>query len=124
MRRCTPREGRHAAGAANPGSKPVTLGCGVIVGAPRLSVHCDGMDEGSCKYADQSGVGTADPMQMSCSSAFDRPGAASAALYNPVGVRLRKSPPPPRTMVLARPSQPATHHLNPTRGETCSSGGV
>src|SRR5205814_2405090 len=124
MRRCTRREARHARGATNPGSNTVTLGCGVTVTAPTLAVHCDGMDDGSCRYADQSGVGTADPMQMSCASAFDRPGAASAALYSPVGVRLRKSPAPPRTMVRAGPSEPETIHVNPTRGETCSSVGM
>src|SRR5256885_7403507 len=118
MRRCTPREARHARGATNPGSNTVTLGCGVIVTAPTLSVHCDGMDDGSCRYADQSGVGTADPMQMSCASAFDRPGAASAALYSPGGGRLRNSPAPPRTVVLARPAQPGTLHVDPHPGET------
>src|SRR6184192_212936 len=124
MRRCTPSEARQARGAANAGSNTVTLGCGVIVTALAVSVHCDGMADGSCRYADQSGVGTAAPIQTSCSSALDRPGAASAALYSPVGVRLRKSPAPPRTMVLAGPSEPATIHVNPTRGETCSSVGM
>ena len=124
MRRCTPSEARQARGAANAGSNTVTLGCGVIVTALAVSVHCDGMADGSCRYADQSGVGTAAPIQTSCSSALDRPGAASAALYSPVGVRLRKSPTPPRTMVLAGPSEPASIQVNPRRGETCSSVGM
>src|SRR5207237_612817 len=98
MRRCTPSEARQARGAANAGSNAVTLGCGVIVTALAVSVHCVGMAAGSCRYADQSGVGTADPMHTSWLSALDKPGAASAALYRPLGVRLRKSPAPPRTM--------------------------
>src|SRR2546430_14101440 len=124
MRRCTPSEARQARGAANAGSNTVTLGCGVIVTALAVSVHCDGMADGSCRYADQSGVGTAAPIQTSCSSALDRPGAASAALYSPVGARLRKFPTPPRTMVLAGPSEPATTPENPTRGRRSSSLGM
>src|SRR2546428_837358 len=121
MRRCTRSEARHARGAANAGSNTVTLGRGVIVTALAVSVHCDGMVDGSCTYADQSGVGTAAPMHTSCSSAFDSPGAASAVLYSPVGVRLRKSPTPPRTMMLTGPSDPASIQVHPTRGESCSS---
>ena len=80
MRRCTPSEARQARGAVYPGSNTVTLGWGEIVTALAESVHCDGMADGSCMYADQSGVGTALPMHTSCSSAFESPGAARAAV--------------------------------------------
>src|SRR2546430_16631093 len=112
MRRCTPSEARQARGAANAGSNTVTLGCGVIVTALAVSVHCDGMADGSCRYADQSGVGTAAPIQTSCSSALDRPGGASDALYSPVGARLRPCPTPPPTKALARPAGPASIQAN------------
>src|SRR5438309_10717305 len=103
MRRCTPSEARQARGAANTGLNPVPFGRGVIVIALAGSLHWDGVVDGSCRYADQWGAGTAAPMHTSCSSALDNPGAASAALYRPVGVRLRMAPRPRGTMVAGGP---------------------
>src|SRR5438132_749080 len=61
MRRCTPSEARQARGAANTGLNTVTFGRGVIVTALAVSLHWDGMVDGSCRYADQSGAGRPPP---------------------------------------------------------------
>src|SRR2546422_709546 len=90
-----------------------------------VSVHCDGIAEGSWAYRDQSGLGTAAPMQSSSVSALARPGAPSAALYSVVGVRLRKSPIPPRRKVDGRPAGPPPNaQLKPMRGDRCTSLGI
>src|SRR2546422_7689314 len=80
---------------------------GVRVTAVAVSVHCVGIVDGSWAYSDQSGVGTAEPTQMSWVCALDSPGALSAAAYSAVGVRLRKSPTPPRRNVVCGPSDPS-----------------
>src|SRR5437867_4039169 len=99
-----------------------TLGVGVRVTAVAVSVHCVGIVDGSWAYSDQSGVGTAEPTQISWVCALDSPGAPSAAAYSAVGVRLRKSPTPPRRNVVCGPSDPSPQaQVKPRRGDTCTS---
>src|SRR2546430_12640846 len=94
---------------------------GVRFSAVAVSVHCVGIVDGSWAYSDQSGVGTAEPTQMSWVCALDSPGAPSAAAYSAVGVRLRKSPTPPRRNVVCGPSDPSPEaQVKPRRGGTCT----
>src|SRR3989449_4800185 len=59
---------------------------------------------------------------MSWVCALDSPGALSAAAYSAVGVRLRKSPTPPRRNVICGPSDPSPEaQVKPRRGDTCTS---
>src|SRR3989454_8678416 len=119
------RDARRARGAAKSGAKAVTLGVEVRVTAVAVSVHCVGIVDGSWAYSDQSGVGTAEPTQMSWVCALDSPGALSAAAYRAVGVRLRKSPTPPRRKVVCGPSDPSPQaQVKPRRGDTCTSLGI
>src|SRR5204863_217981 len=119
------RDARRARGAAKPGAKPVTVGVGVRVTAVAVCVHCVGIVDGSWAYSDQAGVGTAEPTQMSWVCALDSPGAPSAAAYSAVGVRLRKSPTPPRRNVVCGPSDPSPEaQVKPRRGDTCTSLGI
>src|SRR5207245_9230885 len=83
--------------------------------------------DSACGYCDQSGIGAAEPTQLSWVSAVASPGAPRAAAYSEVGVRLRKSPTPPRRKVVCGPpppEPPPNAHVNPTPGETCSSLGI
>src|SRR5207245_10776905 len=98
--------------------KMVTFGRGVTVTAAVVSAHCGGMRDGSCAYRAQSGVGTAEPTQMSWASALVSPGAPSAAAYSEVGVGLRKSPTPPRRNVV---DLPPMAQVKPRRGDTWTS---
>src|SRR5207247_9504171 len=98
------RDARRAWGAAKSGAKAVTLGVGVRVTAVAVSVHCVGIVDGSWAYSDQSGVGTAEPTQMSWVGALDSPGALSAAAYRAVGVGLRRSAAQPRANCVGGPS--------------------
>src|SRR2546428_1960614 len=95
---------------------------GVRVTAVAVSVHWVGIVDGSWPYSEQSGVGTAEPTQMSWVRALDSAGALSAAAYSAVGVRLRKSPTPPRRNVVCGPSDPSPEaQVKPRRGDTCTS---
>src|SRR5205809_4719737 len=97
----------------------------VRVTAVAVAVHRVGIVDGSWAYSDQSGVGTAEPTQTSWVCALDSPGALSAAAYSAVGVRLRKSPTPPRKNVVCGPSDPSPEaQVKPRRGDTCTSLGI
>ena len=74
------------------------------------SAHRVGMDAGSCAYADQSGMGTAAPTQVTCCTALASPVLSIALpIELALGV-LWNTPTPPRTTARGprrAPSKPA-----------------
>src|SRR4051812_2933725 len=70
------------------------------MGCPGTSAHCVGMDAGSLRYAVQSGVGTAAPMQVSVDWPPTSPVASNALATRFDEMRPRNSPTPPRTIQL------------------------
>src|SRR5438105_15828470 len=89
-----------------------------------VSAHCPGIVDGSEAYCSQSGVGTTDPTHTRSVSALESPGAPNAAPYSDVGVRLWKSPTPPRRLVGTPPSPPPPVHTNPMRGDNRRCAGI
>src|SRR6185437_263064 len=60
-----------------------------------LPAHAAGIDDGSAAYADQSGVGAADPTQVNARPAFPMPVARSAGSSAAAPMSGRNSPTPP-----------------------------
>src|SRR5258705_3863955 len=98
-------------GAAKSRAKSVALGASLAKTLPVLpSAHRDGIVDGSAAYADQSGVGTAAPTQVSCCSAPASPALSIAVPMEVAAGRPWKTPMPPRTTARRprmAPSKPA-----------------
>src|SRR5690242_10682806 len=82
------------------------------------------MFAGEFSYDDQSGDGTADPMQLMRVSPPGKPVVTDGAASNAGSSKLRNSPPPPRSDPDGFPAPPGRFRVKPNLGLTCSARGA